>query len=457
MKIQTKTALLFTILTAGLMLLLSVLVYFSATRFTFQDFKKRLKLRALIAAKVKLEQDESNADIYHELQRRHLDVLPNQKEYFLRVDSVSGKIIHTAGLPVPEIFYQQARTTGEAIYERGHVCYAAVHYPDNEGEFIVVASAENQYGEEALRNLRTVFLACLLGGMGLVFTVGLFFSRKTFEPVNRLVTQIKSINAQNLHQRLPKADGKDEISELTNTFNLMLDRLETAFETQNNFVSNASHELSTPLTTVIGEAELALSRKRTLPEYEEALKIILQEAERLRQLTSGLLSLAQTSFSTSSQYLERVQVEDLIDEVVSTAYRLEPACKIEFKKDESAMQKNNLYVSVNAQLITLALSNIVMNACKYSGNQPVNIDLSFAKKQAIIQVTDRGIGIPAKDLSKIFVPFFRASNTVGVKGYGIGLPLAATIFRQHEASFQVDSVEGKGTKVTIGIPLDEGV
>eukprot|EP01030_Chromulinospumella_sphaerica_P019924 gene19924-19825_t len=92
----------------------------------------------------------------------------------------------------------------------------------------------------------------------------------------------------------------------------MLSRLETSFETQNNFVSNASHEFRTPLTAIYGEAEIALLRPRENEEYRQALEAILNEAARLRTLTDSLLNLAQTGFDGKKQYLERINIDDLL-------------------------------------------------------------------------------------------------------------------------------------------------
>lgn len=455
MKIQTKTVLLFTSLTAGMMLLLTVLVYFSVQRFTFQDFRKRLQLRAVMAAKVHLEQDETSTVAFNEIRRRHLEVLPDQKEYMLLADSATGDIHPNNALHLPRGFYQSVFQNKEAFYDDDPTTYAGIYYPDNQGNFIVIASAKNEYGAQMLQELRTVFLVCMIGGMCTAFTVGLFFSKKTFKPVRDIIFRVKRITAQNLHLRLPENNGKDEISELAHTFNNMLDRLETAFETQNNFISNASHELHTPLTAVLGEAELALSRKRTPEEYEAALQIILQEAERLSQLTTGLLGLAQTSFSTTLQNQELLRLDELLTDVKAVLERMEPGCRVQIHLNNMPANATALQVKGNRQLLMLAISNIIRNGCKYSGNQPVVIQLLFQHKKIEVAFTDKGIGIPEKELPQIFDPFFRASNTGNFKGHGIGLPLAATILRQHHATIQVQSAEGAGTKVTISLPVAE--
>ncbi|MBP1652745.1 MAG: histidine kinase, partial [Bacteroidetes bacterium] len=217
----------------------------------------------------------------------------------------------------------------------------------------------------------------------------------------------------------------------------MLDRLETAFETQNNFVSNASHELGTPLTAIIGEAELALNKQRSDAEYRQSIQVILGEAERLEHITKSLLRLAQTGFGGKGQQRERIRVDELIFSVKDTIDQINPDNK----------------VLGDAQLLHLAFSNIVQNACKYSDNHPVSVALAATDTNIILLIQDQGIGIPASELPFIYDPFFRASNTSGYKGYGIGLPLSRNIIRLHGGNIIVNSQQGKGTEIRITLPV----
>jgi len=451
MKTQIKTALLFTGLTGGLMSLLCILVYYFATNFAFRDFNKRLELRAVIAAKVFLEQDESSTASFSEMKKKHLEVLPFQKEYFLKIDSATGKIHDDQGLPLPKSFYNDVMVYGSTFYMKNEVSYAGIYYPDNQGNFIVVASAINEYETKALYNLKTIFIICLIGGMAIAFTVGIFFSHATFQPVRRIIKQVKSISAQNLHLRLKEGKegvGKDEMTELSNTFNNMLDRLETAFETQSNFISNASHELRTPLTTIIGEADLALHKDRDPEAYRASLTVILQEANRLQKLTTGLLNLAQSSFDGTKQSWEEIRVDELIFEIKEEVARIEPLAKLEVNLSKLPEDAAQLCIFGNKQLLKLALSNIVLNGFKYSGNMPVKISIVYEYKKLSLIFEDQGIGIPQNEIRHVFDPFFRASNVSNFAGHGIGLPLTMTILRLHNATIEIHSIEDVGTTVT---------
>ena len=271
-----------------------------------------------------------------------------------------------------------------------------------------------------------------------------------------MTLKVNSISTENLHLRLNIGKGKDEVSELAHTFNNMLDRLETSFESQNNFVSNASHELSTPLTSIIGEAELALQKDRTPERYREAMHIILRESERLKAIIQSLLNLAQTGFDGKKQNWELLRADELLLEAKNAVDRIYPDNNVQIDYTLFPEDDEKLHIKGNAQLLVLAFTNIILNACKYSGNKVVVAALAASNTKLFIFIKDRGIGIPEHELAHIYDPFFRASNTGDIKGYGIGLPLARNIIRLHKGDINVSSVVDQGTEVQITLPNISG-
>lgn len=454
MKIQTQTTLLFTILAAAVILLLNAVMYYAATRDTANDFKKRLELRTVVAAKIYFEKDTSSSAAYNELRQQYLEILPSEREYMFK----AGTDTQQAGMPpVPASYLQQIKQAkGETVYYRqGDLYFAGILYPVGNDAYYIIKSAVNVYGLQALKNLKRILLIAFIGKVVLVFTVGIYFSRKAFKPFRDIIARVKNIGVENLSLRLTEKRGRDEIAELSRTFNGMLDRLQTAFDIQNNFVSSASHELKTPLTTIIGEAEIVLSKERESDAYRQTLEVILKEAEKLEAMTTALLSLAQSGFNNNRENYEPVRLDELLYEIRETIHRINPEGKLKLEMQDLPMSMEGLLVMGNPQLLKLAISNVIMNACKYSSNQPVGIKISSNQQQLRLDISDSGIGIPDAELKHVFVPFFRASNTGPYKGYGVGLPLALNIIRQHHGNISVASDEGKGTRVTILLPLAE--
>lgn len=454
MRVQTKIALSFTLLTGSIILILSILVYYFTDRLSSRDFQRRVYLRSYVAAKAQLDLEFHDNEFYDEFRRRHLEILPEQKEYFIKV---AGNSSYTKidSLQLPSSFYEDIILNKEGVYHKKDLYYHGILYQSRFGPYMVIASARNEYISEQLTNLRQILFAVFLVSTVITFMIGLLFSKSIFQSVRRINDKVKDISAHNLHLRLETDGSQDEITELSSTFNNMLDRLETSFETQNNFVSNASHELSTPLTVIIGEAELALGRERTVEESKESIKVILQEAERLQHIIRSLLNLAQTGFNGIKQAWEVIRIDELIWNVKEELDNINPENQVHIDYSLLPEDEERLKVNGNEQLLKLALSNIILNGCKYSNNAPVVVGLAATNEKLVIIVKDTGVGIPEKEIGYIYDPFFRASNTVPFNGYGIGLPLSRNIIRMHKGDLLVTSKQDIGTEVKITLPINK--
>lgn len=317
-----------------------------------------------------------------------------------------------------------------------------------------MVSADNYFYSHHIIYLRNLLITSLLFSLLLIFVISHFVLRTLIRPVKSIIKDVNKIGSENLHLRLEVADAKhkDPISELKYTFNDMLNRIETSFETQKNFISNASHELNTPLTSIIGEADLILSKERSIPEYEKALTNILLEAEKLEEKTKALLFLARTGYTENTKRFDKVRVDEILMEVQQNLLKVNKNLKI--KMDFSLLPESpeKLKIKGNEQLLHLAISNIISNACKYSDNNEVYLALGASEQSVVIIIKDKGIGIPESEMAHIFDPYFRASNTFNYEGYGIGLPLSRNIIKMHNGELLIKSVEKSGTTVQIILP-----
>lgn len=455
MTIQQKTALIFTSITAAILISVSFVAYFFMNVFAFQDYYKRLEIRGIFTAKAQLEHPGGDLrKVFSAIREEHLEPLTKEQEYFFPADSLQAFIASNLAKDLPESFYSAIKVGSPANLKVNNIFYTGLVYEAPNKNYIVIIGAENAESVKYARKLRYVLLLCCLAGTGIAYTSGIFFSRHTFKPVRDIIDRVKTIGAENLHERLETRPGEDEIAEITSTFNDMLSRLETAFETQNNFVSNASHELRTPLTAICGEAEIALSREREANDYRHSLQIIVGQAEKLQHLTNSLLNLAQTGFDGKKQNFTRIRIDELLAEVKVTLNNIIPDNKIQITLLYSPQNENDLVVTGNYQLLKLGFSNVMENACKYSDNRPVSVTLSKERKMLCVTVRDAGIGIPRQELKHIYDPFFRASNTGKYEGYGIGLPLTRNIFRLHKGNINVQSDANEGTTVILSLPAN---
>jgi signal transduction histidine kinase len=449
MKSQTKIALVFTVGCLLILLVFSISVYYFSTQYSFTDFYKRLEIRAIVTAKSVLEKEDVTSSAFKEVREMHLEMLPEEKDYIFEITANKSFSKESKDLNLPLSFFNEIVNKGTSTFKNDNSFFAGIKYKSKNTSYIVIVSANNYYNTHHLAYLRNIFLFAIPVSSLLAFLIAILFSQKVLTPVKQITDKVKQISSESMHLRLADPTDNDELSKLVITFNNMLDRLETAFETQNNFISNASHELGTPLTAIIGEADVTLNRIREPEEYAAALKIILDEAERLEKITKSLLFLAQTGFDGKKQKMEIVRTDQLLWDVKETLDKINPANNIQLDLNLMPENPENLKIIGNTQLLHLALSNIISNACKYSSNKPVHVSIGATFKELIIIVKDNGIGIPEQELKYIYDPFFRASNTKKYEGYGIGLPLARNIIRLHSGKIEVFSKKDEGTTVQL--------
>lgn len=443
MNIAKKITLLFAILSAIIISLLSGFVWYFSNEFAFEDFYKRLEARVNIAAEIKLSADKNN-NAYARVRNQYLERLPDEREYLIEN---SGQL----NLNLPKTFYEQIDSKKLARYRKENQFFVGKNIIINKKKYIIIVTASDPIGLRELKDLQKTLFAGFFLSVIFSFIVGWKFSNYMLDPLRNIIKSVKKIKAENLHLRL-EVKSNDEMSQLAQTFNNMLNRLETAFETQNNFISNASHELRTPLTIISGEVELAMHHQGAGPQSRALLKI-KNEAERLEHILTSLLGLAQSGFNGKNQPWEDVRIDELIWDIKETVNEVHPECKIEIDFNYLPDDDQQITLKANKNLLKLAITNIVSNGCKYSENKPVLITLETKPNLVSISVKDQGIGIPEGDVQHIFEPFYRASNTSKFNGYGVGLPLSLNIIRLHRGSIGITSLEKVGTEIKIILPI----
>lgn len=452
MRVRDKIARSFTTLMALLLLTIFILIYFFAQKYTHNEFYVRLNQRATIAAQFFLEEDELNASIYNEIRLEHMHTLPEEQEAIIKVDSQKRILLEPIDYTLPGTFYEQCFNNGFARYNNNRIFYYGILKSHHNEDYLVIIRAKDIYGRSKLDNLKNTLIFTYLLGVFLTYLLGRYYAKQAMSPIVKMTGRVNKITATNLHMRLETTEKKDELSQLAETFNNMLDRLETSFDLQSNFISNASHEFKNPLTAILGEIEITLNRERSAEEYKNSLIKIEKDAGRLDLLVSGLLKLAQTEFDDKGLVIEPIRIDELIIGVKKDFDRIHPENKIMFDFSELPGTPEDLVVQGNRSLLGVAFNNILDNAVKFSMNKDVTVKISVKDATVAVLITDKGVGIPPDELKNIFEPFFRASNVRGVMGFGVGLPLTYRIIKLHGGQLKITSEVEKGTQVNVLLP-----
>ena len=297
-----------------------------------------------------------------------------------------------------------------------------------------------------------------------------FLTKKTLTPLQKLTSEVSQIQAQNPSTQLAVPNSRDEIAQLTSSFNEMLARLDNAFSTQKQFSANAAHELRTPLAVL--QTNLEVFEKKQEPEmveYRQLFTMIKEQTARLSQLVGTLLDMTNLK---SVPRTDHVSLEELVDEVFCDLDPVAEKAGISIHFDDSSSQDwhtdvhtpdasalNNNIRNITGSYVLLyrAVYNLVENAIKY--NRPhgsVSVSVKQENGQAMVLVTDTGIGISPENQKKIFDPFFRVdkSRSRAMGGAGLGLALVDSIAKEHGGTVKVLESSETGSTIALMLPVD---
>lgn len=320
---------------------------------------------------------------------------------------------------------------------------------------ILVATPVDRSAPDATVFLRSMLLVAPLVLVASAFA-GYWLSANALRPVQGIIDELAAItDGRSLHRRLEVPLAGDEVSRLAQTLNGMLARLEQSFSSLRRFTADASHELKTPLMVLRAGVERSLTDPRTPTEVMASLDETLGEINRMTELVEGLLTLARADEGRAPLPVERTDLRDLVAEASETAGMLAESGRVQVT---TVMPDAPVWAMVDRRRIREMLLNLVTNAIKYTPDEG-KVELSLAERSdgAVIVVRDTGIGIASNDLPHIFERFWRAdiarSRTGERPGSGLGLAITKWIAEAHGGSISASSRLGRGTTLTVVLPL----
>jgi signal transduction histidine kinase len=454
MQIRTRLTLQFLFIVAIIMMLASVSIYLSSAGYRKEDFFSRLMNRANITARLLIEVEEVDAALLRKIEKDNPVSLPKEK---IIIYDYTNQVLYSSDdektINATEQLLDKIRLEGEVRFRQNEYEVLGFLFADKYDRFVVIAAATDIYGIKKLKNLRLVLVIVSLSSLFLFLIAGWFFAGRALKPISGVIRQVDEITIFSIGNRVNEGNEKDEIAQLAQTFNKMLDRLETAFKVQKNFIANASHEIRTPLTAVTGQLEVLQIKDRPAEEYRAVIDSVLEDMKGLNQLFNRLLILAQASSEVPEMDFKPVRVDEVTWQAREHLIRRYNDYNIFVTLGEVMADERKMTVNGDEQLLKTAIINIMDNGCKYSPDHTIKIHLDSAKDNLSILFSDQGIGIDQEDIVHIFKPFHRGKNVQQIKGHGIGLSLVEKIVSLHQGNIQTESILEKGTTIIVTIPL----
>jgi two-component system, OmpR family, sensor histidine kinase ArlS len=457
MQIRYRITLVYTLIVTVIVLLLCGAVYFFSYQNRLTHFHERLLNKAVSTVEL-LQIEDFNPEIVAKINQTSPSSLVRKSltVYDYKYDetfSVSDS--NVPPLIIREDILAQIRTSNSFFFKIGDRDAVAIHYVDKMYDYIVAVAAYDDARVEWMNKLRTILIILFICSVAIVLVTGYAFSLSLVGSIRSLTRRINHISLKDISQRLDTGQGKDELQQLAATINELLVRLQQSFDTQRRFISNASHELSTPLTAISSQLDVALQRERTNDEYKKVIRSVKDDIRRLGLLVKSLLEIAKVSGSPGGVDLAPVRVDELLMGIPLEMKRVSALYEVQMVFDELPETESAFSVYGSEALLYSAIRNIVHNACKFSKDNRAVVRLGFEPGGIIIMVTDKGPGIAPDDLEHIFQPFFRGYKQDNrIHGTGLGLALANTIIGLHKGRIEVQTALGVGTTFKVFLPSD---
>jgi heavy metal sensor kinase len=322
--------------------------------------------------------------------------------------------------------------------------------------FIVRLGSSRVSMEDDISLLNTIMILASVSILVLAPVSGYFLAGRATRPLNWIIATTARLEPKNLDERLPVRGTGDELDQLSTTINGMLDRIGNYIDSNRDFIANAAHELRSPLAAIRSSVDVALDRPRTADEYASLLTDVAEECARLTNLVNRLLLLAEGDAGRLVAQSQSARLDKVVRESVNMFEAVAEAKGVALKLVNLAAAT----VRGEEYHLRQVVRNLLDNAIKFTppgGRITVELTANPEKKQAVLRVSDSGIGIAPEDLARIFERFYRGdksrSREQSPGGSGLGLSICKAIVTALNGTIEVQSQPGQGSTFTTSLPL----
>jgi len=445
MKIATRTALIYTVFTAAILLLFAYSVIYVSQRNQQEEFFDRLGYKLTWRSEFYFDAGV-NEDIIRLLHARNQKVL-NEADisiYNHKFELLFSDLPNALG---KDWIWEKLKSKEKVKWIQDDMQYMAEIYWHNNNKYYVIGRAKDLTGELYMNRLKNSILIMCLLSVFVIFIVGFIFSYYTIKPIKDIIAHIRDISEHKLDKRLQLPKAKDELYDLSIAFNSTFNRLEKSFNNHRKFVTTISHEFRTPLASLIAELQLAKELNVSLDDYKISVDNALIDAQKATDLSSALLDLARASFDISQISFVNLRLDEILMDAKLSVLAKNPNYKINVSYNPifDSQEIEGFEIKGNPYLLMIAFVNLMENACKYSNNHQCDVELTKENKFFVLQFKDQGIGISDQDQLRVFDLFYRGDNKKYSPGNGVGLSIVYQIIELHSGQISLTSEINKGS------------
>ncbi|HJQ25270.1 MAG TPA: heavy metal sensor histidine kinase [Blastocatellia bacterium] len=453
-------------LLAGSLLLFGVLTYMALGHYLALMLDESLTKQAQQISETLITNINESGDAYviDEIKEHFA---PEINGRFIRVTRADGSLLYVSGLPKDGSFDPasipvslappgQEFSREERLPQGKGMIIHALPYASRDGaRFLIEVGALDQQIGSVLHGLMLALVLVLPIAVAVAIGGGYWLMKRALRPVDQITQSAERITSRNLGERLPAPATGDELERLSISLNGMIARLEESFQHVSRFSADASHELRTPLTILHGELEAIVQRRHLDTDVREAIGSALEETERLAKIVESLLAISRLDAGEVKMERERLDLADLAATTTEQMRLLAEDKRITLRCDTS----RRVEVEGNPSRLKQVVVNLLDNAIKYTPTAgTVQVRVGAANGNALLEIEDDGVGIPAEALPHLFERFYRVDKARSrqMGGTGLGLSIVKSICAAHGGQVKVESAEGKGSRFRVELPLANG-
>jgi heavy metal sensor kinase len=384
----------------------------------------------------------------------HVQITDLQGRLIVATHDLEGQPIQTDPSALAE------NAAGRPAFRSRHMMglpHRLLYYPLNveNRRLSLQVAVSREYLDMVERQLLAIAAALSLVALAASVGLGYVLARRALAPVRQIADTAEAISETTLSERIPPAPVADELGRLTLVLNRMLDRLQQAFSSQQRFVSDAAHELRSPLAILKGNAEFALRRDRSAQEHRDLWESSREEIDRLTRLTNDLLLIAQGDGALPADHRRPIPVDPLVADAVDRHRAAATVAGIQLTTD---LQADGTGVLADEARLVQVIDNLIGNALRYTPTgKGVQIRTRASGGSITLTVADEGMGIAPEDQHRIFDRFYRTdeARARATGGTGLGLSICRMIVEQHGGSIGVTSTPDAGSTFTVRLPIPD--
>lgn len=418
------------------------LIYVMYADFRKDMYYKRLKDKAVTTFQLLMDVEKVDHDLLREIDRNSLNSLFDEKVLIFESSRLIYSSIDDIDIKFDDELLNKIKADKEIGLTQGNNEVIGLYVERNGKGYMLLASAFDKYGKGKLRFLRDLLLVVYFIGL-IVGLLGTYlFVAITIKPLEGLTKDLKSIDYKNMKVRLAYDRKVKEINQLAFGINQMMERLERSSSFQKDFIHYASHELRTPLAAMISITENALHNDDSQLQLKKAMQELFQQQKELVNITNSLLYLSDSRLAQEGLEFSPVRLDEIVFHSAEIMKNYFPDTKIEVELEDNTTSPDHFMIAGNEPLLMIAINNLLKNALQYSDDRSAKIKVTFAALERKVIFINKGLRISEPHLERIFTPFYRSGNSLGVKGSGLGLALVYQSAKLHNAEIRYSYKEG---------------